>query len=226
LKNKVVILKHVKSEGPGTIKDYLEKESIPFEILELSKGDHLPEKLDDISAVVSLGGPMNVYEEGKYSFLKEENKFIQEIISSKTPFLGICLGAQLLAKTAGAKVYKASAEEIGWFKIDLTADGINDPIFKNVPDKLDVFQWHGDTFNIPNGAALLGKGDRVVNQAFRVGERAYGFQIHLEINATILKKWFVKDLALNDYLKYLLEIKQAYQKIANQIFYNFFSINK
>jgi len=118
----VLIIKHVEMEGPGLIKDCLNEEKIPYQILNLESEAHLP-KPDDFTGIVILGGPMNVYEEGRYPFLREEDLFIKEAIQRGKAVLGICLGAQLIAKALDAKVTKAPVKEIGWFDVSLTDVG-------------------------------------------------------------------------------------------------------
>lgn len=220
----ILFLKHVKTEGPGTILDFVIGEKYPFKILELWQGDLLPNKFNNISAVVSLGGPMNVYEGNKYRFLLEEDTFIKEVINRGIPFLGVCLGSQLLAKAANSKIYKGPEEEIGWFKVKLTSNGERDPIFKDVLTPLDVFQWHGDTFDIPKNGILLACGNPVINQAFRVGKCAYGFQFHVEIDEGVLKRWFKRNVLLKEYLAYQRIIKENYNKMARKIYENFFGL--
>ncbi len=109
----ILIIKHIDIEGPGTFGDFLTTKGEPFRIVELGAGEKLPSNLDGIHAVVVLGGPMNVYEEDKYPFLKDENSFIQDVLKKEIPYFGICLGSQLLAKAAGARVVRSPVKEIG-----------------------------------------------------------------------------------------------------------------
>lgn len=219
---KILIIKHVENEGPVTIGEYLKKNKIESETVELWRGEELPSDLSGISSVVCLGGPMNVYEEEKHPFLKKEDAFIKEVLKKDIPYFGVCLGAQLLAKAAGAKVYKAAEEEIGWSKIKLTDEGRKDKIFSGLDtDVLDVFQWHGDTFDIPKDGILLAEGDKVKNQAFRIGN-AYGFQFHVEIDEEKLAEWFAGDPRKDGFVEYLKKIKISYLQIAKKIYKNIF----
>lgn len=190
----IIVIKHISIEGPGIIADFFWNRGGRVKIVELGDGDKLPVELRDIEAVIILGGPMNVYEEVKFPFLKDEDRFIKRTLKEKIPILGICLGAQLLAKACGAKVKKAEKEELGWYKVDLTEEGKNDPLFKDTNGRLDVFQWHEDSFEIPDGAVLLATSDFCKNQAFRFGKNAYGFQFHIEVTPVMIESWVKKYL--------------------------------
>jgi GMP synthase-like glutamine amidotransferase len=184
----VLIVKHIDIEGPGLIEYCLKQEQIPYQIVNLKPGIHLP-KPDGFTHIVFLGGPMNVYEEDHYPFLTEEDHFIKEAMQRGKTILGICLGAQLIAKALGAKVFKAPIKEIGWYDISLTRIGLQDPLFSNLPKTFPVFQWHGDTFDIPNGGKLIATSSPVSHQAFRYGEKVYGLQFHLEVTEEMIQEW-------------------------------------
>ena len=184
----VLIIKHVGIEGPGLIEDCLKKERIPYHILNLESGIHLP-GLDDFSAIVILGGPMNVYEEDRYPFLREEDLFIKEAIQRGKAVLGICLGAQLVAKALGAKVARAPVKEIGWYDVSLTRVGSRDPLFSSLPRKFSVFQWHEDTFELPPAVKLIATSKPIHHQAFRYAENTYGLQFHLEVTEEMIHEW-------------------------------------
>ncbi len=184
----VLIIKHIEIEGPGLIESFLKKEVIPFQILNLEKGPRLP-KCDEFTHIVILGGPMNVYEEEKYPFLREEDLFIKKAFKSGKALLGICLGAQLIAKALGARVFNSPAKEIGWYDVSLTRIGCLDPLFSSFPKTFSVFQWHGDTFEIPQGAKLIATSSSVPHQAFRYGGKVYGLQFHLEVTGEMINKW-------------------------------------
>ena len=184
----VLIIKHIDIEGPGLIEYCLNQEKIPYQILNLKPGIHLP-KLDDFNHVVFLGGPMNVYEEDRYPFLRDEDLFVKEAIQRGKTVLGICLGAQLIAKALGAKVFRASIKEIGWYDVSLTEEGSKDPLFSFLPSKFPVFQWHEDTFEVPKAGKLIATSTSVPHQAFRYGENAYGLQFHLEVTEEMIQEW-------------------------------------
>jgi GMP synthase-like glutamine amidotransferase len=184
----VLIIKHVEIEGPGLIEDCLRQEKIPYQVLTLEPGFSLP-KLDHLSHIVILGGPMNAYEEDRYPFLKDEDLFIKEAIQRGKFVLGICLGAQLIAKALGARVIKSPAKEIGWYDVSLTRIGAVDPLFSHLPKTFSVFQWHEDTFEMPHGATLITTSSLVPYQAFRYGDNAYGLQFHFEVTEEMIWEW-------------------------------------
>ncbi|MBI2201863.1 MAG: type 1 glutamine amidotransferase, partial [Armatimonadetes bacterium] len=143
----------------------------------------------DVRAVVVLGGPMNVYQEAKYAFLAQEDRFIREVVGRGIPYLGVCLGAQLLAKALGARVYASSVKEIGYYSLELTDAGQSDALLAGVPNPFTAFQWHGDTFDLPGGAELLATSATCPHQAFRYGQKAYGLQFHLEAGPEMVADW-------------------------------------
>jgi GMP synthase (glutamine-hydrolysing) len=132
---------------------------------------------------------MNVYEEDLYPFLREEDLFIKEAIQRGKQILGICLGSQLIAKALGARVFKAPVKEIGWYDVSLTKTGANDSLFSNLSKIFSVFQWHGDTFEIPKGGKLLVTSTSVPHQAFQYGDNTYGLQFHLEVTEEMIREW-------------------------------------
>lgn len=193
----------------------------------LYAGESLPQNFNSVRAVISMGGPMNVYEEEKYPFLKDENYFIQKTVQAKVPFLGICLGAQLLAKALGARVHKATEPEIGWCTIDLTTQGAKDTLFAGLKEnRLRVLQWHEDTFDLPKGSVLLASTVAVLHQAYAAQGLFYGFQFHVEVNRPILENWFkdheLKDRMLSEYDFY----RNKLDDMAKALYRNFFQLRK
>ncbi len=189
MKKSVLIVKHVEQEGPGLLGKHFASAGWDITTVELSRGEPLPDTTDDITAVVILGGPMNVYEEEAYPFLRQEDYFIKEVLSAEVPLLGICLGAQLIAKACGERVMKAPQKELGWYSVDLTREAREDRLFKGVESPFAVFQWHEDTFDVPRGGVLLATSSVVRNQAFKVGSCAYGLQFHVEASLDIIDGW-------------------------------------
>lgn len=225
----VYIIKHVKEEGPGIIAKLLKEKKINFEIIEFENEEKFPSLNKKVDVVIIMGGPMSVYETEKYKFLKEEIKFIKNIISRQIPFLGICLGSQLLSVAAGGKVITDMCEEIGFYKIKLTEEGQKDPIFKGCEENFYVFQWHNDIFQVPNGGILLAEGEKCKNQAIRVGKKAYGFQFHIELTENMINLWVKEEFKNNKekqkrILRNLKEIDR-YEKIWEKIINNFINLS-
>ncbi len=229
----ILIVKHIDIEGPGTLGDFLKAKEEPFRIVELGAGEPMPANPRIFKGVVVLGGPMSVYEEDRYPFLKPENDFIQKVLKAEIPYLGICLGAQLLAKAAGAKVVKSPVKEIGWYQIQLTSEGKKDLLFKGFRESDPIYHWHGDMFHIPSNGQLLAGAQGCPHQAFKVGSNAYGLQFHIEVTDKSIKEWCDEycetDLPerldhaksmVEDYWKY----KQVFDHQAKQIYHNFLNI--
>jgi GMP synthase (glutamine-hydrolysing) len=174
----VLAIKNISVEGPGTLGLFLKQKGCTITYVDFEKGDKLPPSADGYSLVLFMGGPMNVYEEEKHPFLRDELKFIEKCLLSGVKMVGLCLGAQMFARALGAKVKKNHKKEIGWFDLKLTEEGFNEPLFAGLPQKFQVFQWHGDTFDLPAGANQLASSDLCANQAF-IYRTALGLQFHL-----------------------------------------------
>jgi GMP synthase (glutamine-hydrolysing) len=222
---KVAVIMHDRSEGPGTIGEYLGAKGIEVSLVRLYAGEHLPHGVEGLDGVVSLGGPMNVYEEARYLFLREETVFLTRAISQHVPILGICLGAQMIARACGASVDKASVKELGWDEVTLTARGKQDALFASLPGTLTVFQWHEDTFAVPDGGHLLASSPKCSNQAFRYGS-AYGLQFHPEVTPPMLAEWFGSGVEGKEMLGRLEIVESEYVKQALRLYANFVQIMK
>jgi len=221
----VAIFKHIKSEGAGTIYRYLRRKHLPYRIYELQYGVALPD-LNELLALVVLGGPMNVDEEGRYPFLGPEKKLIRQAVQAKLPVLGVCLGAQLLATAFGAAVTRNRQPEVGWFEVDLTPAGAADPLFTGVGPTLPVVQWHQDTFGIPDQALHLASSPLCVHQALRVPPFGYGLQFHVEVTASLLKSW-CKDSPPpqgDGFVSGYGKQRYVLTRVANRIYDNFFAL--
>lgn len=223
---KVAILEHVASEKAGTIRDFLVKERIPFEEIRLfERGWRLPEP-KELSALVVLGGPMNVYEEDKHPFLKDEDRYIREVLRAHVPYLGICLGSQLLAKALGARVMKAARPEVGWGEVALSSSALESSLFKGFRiGALKVLQWHADTFELPQGAALLASNHAVPHQAFSHDDFAFGLQFHLEVDRPLLEAWFKNHADKPEILKEYDAYRPALAAVSERLYRNFFKPN-
>ena len=194
----ILYLKHIAIEGPETLGVFFSEAGLPSQTVELWQGEACPVEPAGYSAVIALGGPMNVYEEDRYPFLRAEHRLIQQVLAAGLPFLGICLGSQLLAKAGAGRVIRARQEEVGFLPVRLTADGRQDVLFSGLPESFPVFQWHGDTFDLPAGATHLASSAVCPHQAFRLGPRAYGLQFHVEITEKSIREWSAAYLDLSD----------------------------
>lgn len=198
-----LVLQHIECEDLGTIADAMSKRGIGYKYVRLFDGERVPADTSRYTGIVILGGPMNVYEEDKYPYLKDEDILIKKAVRNDMPVLGICLGGQLIAKAAGARVHKGTKKEIGWYKLRLTEESRQDKVFNALPHELSVFQWHGDTFDIPEGATRLAGSELFPNQAYRIGSRIYGLQFHLEVTKEMINQWiaeYKEELSTLDYI--------------------------
>lgn len=143
----------------------------------------------EAAALIVMGGSMSVYEVEQYPFLAAEVNWIQQAVEQQLPVLGICLGAQLLAKAMGAKVYPNRIKEIGWYPLEILPTTAEDPLFADCQSTETVFQWHGDTFDLPPGAVLLAESALCKQQAYRVGPCAWGLQFHIEMTPDMVDSW-------------------------------------
>ena len=150
----VVVLQHIACEPPGAYEDVLLDRGASIERIELDEGEQLPERRD-FDALIAMGGPMSVNDEAAYPWLGAEKRFVAEVVRAGTPFWGVCLGVQLLAASLGARVYQGPEPEVGLLPVELTAGGRTDAVFADLADGLVTLQWHGDTFDLPDGAIRL-----------------------------------------------------------------------
>ncbi|MFA6001197.1 MAG: gamma-glutamyl-gamma-aminobutyrate hydrolase family protein [Thermoleophilia bacterium] len=160
-----------------------------FDHIRAYRGDDVPASLDGWDALIILGGPMAVYDMQEIPYLRDELKLIEKALTADVPTLGICLGAQLIAAAAGARVYAGPVKEIGWSTVELTKAAATDVLFSTLPATFPVFQLHGDTFDLPSGATRLATDPVYENQAFRIGSRVYGLQFHVEVTEELVRLW-------------------------------------
>lgn len=172
-------LQHVPFEGLGSIRWWAERKGHNLIAARLWAGDELPDP-DDVSMLIIMGGPMGANDDDLFPWLNEEKKFVSGVIGRGRPIMGICLGAQLLAAVLGARVFRNREKEIGWFPVK-REKAVPSPFNAVFPGEMNVFHWHGDTFDLPVGGRLLGSSEACRNQAFIVGDRILGLQYHLEM---------------------------------------------
>ncbi|WP_348676016.1 type 1 glutamine amidotransferase [uncultured Abyssibacter sp.] len=171
-------LQHVPYEGPGSISEWMAHRGIPFPAVALWNNEPLPDPAS-LDLLVVMGGPMNVDETDAHPWLLAERRFIRDAIDAGVRVLGICLGAQLIARALGAEVRRGPRQEVGWFPIHRIA-GATHPLFDDLPDELMAYHWHGDTFDLPDGAIHIAGSQRYPNQAFAWGDHVIALQCHLE----------------------------------------------
>jgi GMP synthase-like glutamine amidotransferase len=175
---------------PGLIQDELAGAGWQLDTRLMEEpGSALPGDLTGFKALVILGGPMNVYEEDAFPYLKQVDRLIREAARKGLPVLGACLGGQLIAKALGALVTRSPLQEIGWYRMQLTAAGIKSLFFRDLPGEFSVFQWHEDTFALPGGASHLAATFDCTNQVFSVEPCILALQFHLEIIPSIIYEW-------------------------------------
>jgi len=200
----VLVFQHDPFEDLGCFAEVLEKQGADYHVLRLFHGEMPAEDWQHIGALIILGGPMSVSDEDNYPFLRWEKRIIRAAIDEAVPMLGVCLGAQLIAATLGTPVFHGPVKEIGWSPITITPHGQVDSLLGYLPESATVFQWHGDGFDLPNGAIHLASSVNYKTQAFRVGKSIYGLQFHLEVTPNMIERWIderSKDLALAPYVQ-------------------------
>jgi len=183
-----LVLRHAQAEGVGLLGNALREVGIHHRYLDLGRGEPVPRDLRGVGGLIILGGPQAAYELDRYPFLKAESALVERALTAGRPVLGICLGAQLIAQTLGARVYAGERREVGWAPVTLTDDAQDDPLLAGVDPTLTVFHFHGDTYELPPDAHNLARSKVYEQQAFRWGDLVYGFQFHLEFTETIISR--------------------------------------
>ena len=184
---RTLVLQHIACEPPGIFEDVLNERRAELHRVELDEGEPLPD-WRGYDAIVAMGGPMSVNDDGALPWLVDEKRAIGEAVRAGTPYWGVCLGVQLLAASLGARVYPGPEPEVGLLPVSMTGETRSDPVFGEAPHELVTLQWHGDTFDLPDGAVRLASSPTYANQAFRF-DRAYGVQFHLEVSAEMAREW-------------------------------------
>lgn len=186
---KVLVFQHVPFEPLGTLDPLLKEHGFRIRYVNFSRDPDQRPRLDGYDALIVLGGPMNVDETAAYPNLATEVELINEALQRGRHVLGICLGAQLLAKALGATVVPNGVHEIGWHTVRLTAEGEADPVLSALDSPAPLFHWHGDRFELPADARHLAQSELCANQAFRHGDLALGLQFHLEVDRPLIERW-------------------------------------
>ncbi len=197
---RVMVIQHIHCEPLGSFEhaSYAfkpaagkldENSSAQFVYIRPYAGDSIPDSLNGWDALIVLGGPMAVYEADDIPYLHKVLALIRKAIETDFPTLGICLGSQLIAAAAGARVFSGPVKELGWSTVDLTEATADDRLLSGLPRTLPVFQLHGDTFDLPSGAMRLASSSNYENQAFRLGKHVYGLQFHVEVTSDLVRIW-------------------------------------
>ena len=186
---RLLVCQHVPYEILGTLDPLLRQAGFRIRYVNFGRDPDARPTINGYQGLIVLGGPMNVGEIDRYPHLRMEQALIRDAIEAGVPVLGICLGAQLIAATLGAAVRPAAETEIGWYDVIPTEAAQHDPVLGHLAGIERLFQWHGDTFEVPDGAVHLAAGHEVPNQAFRWGDNVYGFQFHLEVDQPMIERW-------------------------------------
>ncbi|MCH2171395.1 gamma-glutamyl-gamma-aminobutyrate hydrolase family protein [Myxococcota bacterium] len=191
---RLLVLQHVPYEILGTFDPLLKRSGFRIRYVNFGRRPESSPTLDGYHGLVILGGPMGVAESDLFPHLEVEMELIREAIDREIPTLGICLGAQLIARALGASVTRSPVPEIGWHDVSITDAGAGDPLFAHFRATEKVFQWHQDAFEVPAGAIRLVSSAGCPHQAFRYGERVYGFQFHMEVDERLIERWLAVPL--------------------------------
>lgn len=186
---KVLVFQHVPFEPLGTLDPLLKESGFRIRYVNFGRQPESKPALEKYEALIVLGGPMNSDQIDSYPNLITEVEIIRDAVEREMSILGVCLGAQLLAKALGGSVSRNPVREIGWYDVELTESGVNDPVLSAFARKQQVFQWHEDGITLPPNAVNLASSPASAVQAFRYGKHAYGFQFHLEASQPLIERW-------------------------------------
>jgi GMP synthase (glutamine-hydrolysing) len=206
---RLLVFQHVPHEILGTFNPLLKKAGFRIRYINFGRTPDIQPEVEKYDGLIILGGPMCIAQAVDYPHLQTEIAAIRIAMEREMPVLGICLGAQLIAAALDAKVYPNHRKEIGWYDVSPTTEGSQDPLFRHFAATEKIFQWHGDTFDMPEEGELLATSTACTNQAFRYGERTYGLQFHLEVNAPLIERW----LATQVHIEELHELESLHNEI-------------
>ena len=233
MKKEILIVKNSINEGPGLLEEILKGKKVWYFITELGKKEKIP-PIENFGATVILGGPASANDTDE--IMESELEFVRNVLSTETPYLGICLGLQTLVKAAGGRVVESPVKEVGFldpdennFTINLTEEGKQDPLFSELNTSLKVFHLHGETIELTDDMVLLAVGEFCHNQVVRIGSNAYGIQSHFELTPKMFEEWINRDPDLQkldtEYLRSIFnKIKDEYTKTGKQLLRNFLRI--
>jgi len=182
-----LILQHLQIEPGAYIAELIEAAGHRCRVVRRDHGECWPVEMRDYHGVIVMGGPQSANDQT--TMISEEITFVAQMLAQGMPMLGVCLGAQLMARAAGAAIIPSPLRELGWWPVQRTAAGSDDLLFSALPAEMQVFQWHGESFTLSDRMTLLATHPEVPAQAFRVGVLQYGMQFHLEVDAAIIADW-------------------------------------
>ena len=219
---RVHVLQHVPFEGIGCMASWLESRDAKVTYTRFYEGDDLP-VVAGLDLIIIMGGPMNVPDESAHPWLTGEKSFVREAMEAGVSVLGVCLGAQIIADVMGARIFPNAHKETGWFPIEAADGGVGTFTFS---ERLMAFHWHGDTFDLPDGALRLAKSEGCENQAFQIGDNVIGLQFHLETTAAAAELMIENcpaDLAKGRYVQTADAIREAtdeHAESANRVLFS------
>jgi GMP synthase (glutamine-hydrolysing) len=227
---KILIIKNISHEGPGLLEPLLKERGFDYEVIDFSEGKRLPNPAAYDGFVV-LGGPDSANDENED--MRSQILYVRGLLESGRPYLGICLGLQILVAAGKGEVLESEFPEVGFrdsegeqFTIEVTEYGFKDPLFKNLGSPLKVFQLHGEAVEMGEGMALLGTGEWCVNQIVRAGRCAYGIQCHFELTPEMFEEWVqieprLKAMNVDELCADFEKIKEEYLRTGRTLFGNF-----
>lgn len=231
----VLIIKNCAREGPGTLGEILCSNDIEHEVIELEQAAEIPDPTE-YEALIVMGGPASANDTTKA--MQQEIAAIEQAVMAGVPYLGICLGMQALVKACGGRVIRNPVKEVGWkdlqgkgFSLELTPTGKMDSLFEGVEATLPIFHLHGETVELTDDMQLLATGKHCLNQVVKVGNKAYGFQGHLELTTSMLDTWLAEDddlkqLSSEEVKRDHSAVREEYENNSKKVFTNFLRIAK
>lgn len=224
MKGMLHIIQNDPEVPPGNLIDHL---SVPHIVHHPYRDGSLPDP-EQIAALIVLGGAMGANDDGRYPFLGDLRNLIRTVAAARIPYMGICLGGQLLAAALGAAVVSNRWEELGTLNVAITDEGREDRLFKGIPEAFGTFQWHHDSFDLPAGGVLLAASAACPHQAFRVGDVAWGLQFHPEVTEMIIRDWCAWDsstsLQMEEMIADFSREADSYGATARRLLHNFLQI--
>ena len=187
---RIIVFQHIACEHPGIFREFMQQDGISWDAVELDEGEKIPD-ISHYDAMISMGGPMDVWQEDLFPWLAEEKQAIHEAVRMRDmPFLGVCLGHQLLAEATGGSVGKAQTSEVGMLNVDLTDSGKEHVLGKNLPHSFKTLQWHGaEVTSVPDDATVLMSSPVCAVQSFAIGDTSLGIQFHVETGSQTIDEW-------------------------------------